>query len=396
MIRSLKKTIFFPLELIPGEAFRAPRAWLDGHQAFIPLSEFLIINPSKDKVAEEDVILFGRRMNSQRQFPLVWHKSGEVRCAIDLPKWFRIMQQELYRPEHTKPITARLPFHYHKIPGVIRNFFALALLRAKKVRENEVYPVSPLNPGCEILLTVCEMPKKQSNHPIVVLTHDIDTKDGLIWIRRIAQMEEEHGLRSSWNVVPKSYLIDKDLLHDLKARGHEIGLHGIWHNNQEAFLSREILHQEFSKLQPLISEFRIRGYRGPSWYRTRVMFDVLAKFFEYDSSCLDNDFICPGGSGGVGMIRPFRIRDELVEIPCTLPFEAPLFLAHSSDSMLGYWLPKIKWIRNVGGLLVVNTHPDPNYLGNEQMLKVYQSLLDYLNQEGWQGMLPHEIAKSVA
>ena len=49
----------------------------------------------------------------------------------------------------------------------------------------------------------------------------------------------------------------------------------------------------------------------------------------------------------------------------------------------------------MGGVLVVNTHPDPNYLGNEKMLKVYQSFLAYLNQGGWQGILPHEIAKSV-
>jgi len=390
--RSPEKTAFYALELIPGKAFRAATAWLDGHPTFIPLSEFLM-NSSKDEVVEEDVILFGRRMNSQQEFPLVWYKNGEVRFGIDLPQWIRIIQQELYRPEHAKPITARLPFQYHKIPGVIRNFLAIVLLRVKTMSENSVYPISPFNPGCEILVTACGMLRKLHNDPIVVLTHDIDTKYGFIWIRRIGQIEENHGFRSSWNVVPKSYPIDKAMLHDIKARGHEIGLHGIWHNNKEAFLSRETLYQEFLKLQPLISEFGIRGYRGPSWYRTRVMFDVLAKFFEYDSSCLDNDFICPGGSGGVGMIRPFRIREELVELPCTLPFEAPLFFGHSSNSMLEYWLPKIKWIKCVGGVLVVNTHPDPNYLGNEKMLKVYHSMLAHLNQEGWQGMLPHEIAR---
>lgn len=334
-------------------------------------------------------------MGLQNEFPLTWYENGEVRCAIDLSKWLKVLQHEQYRPEHAKPITAKLPFHYHKFPGLMRNFVALVLLRIKRATENEVYPISPLNPGCEILLTANKVPKKEYNDPTVVLTHDIDTKHGFPWIRRIAKIEEKFGFRSSWNVVPKSYHIDKAILHDLKTRGHEIGLHGIWHNNREAFLSKERLQKELSKLRPLISELGIRGYRGPSWYRTPVMFDVLAEFFEYDSTCLDNDFICPGGSGGVGVIRPFRIRKDLVEIPCNLPFEAPLFFGNSPNAMLDYWLPKIKWIGDIGGILVANTHPDPNYLGNEKMLNVYESLLAHLNQEDWIAMLPHEIVLTV-
>ena len=92
MTRSPEKTAFYALELIPGKAFRAATAWLDGHPTFIPLSEFLM-NSSKDEVVEEDVILFGRRMNSQQEFPLVWYKNGEVRFGIDLPQWIRIIQQ---------------------------------------------------------------------------------------------------------------------------------------------------------------------------------------------------------------------------------------------------------------------------------------------------------------
>jgi len=396
MIKMDENSAFFALELIPGKASEMVKDLFEEQQAFIPVSDSLMdFAYTKDNVAEYNVILFGRRLNRPAKFPLVWHDNIEIRCEIDLAKWIKIMHQESYRPEHSIPITARLPFHYHKLPGVIRNFLAYVLLNLKKVREDSVFPILPLNRGCEILLTACGVSEKKRSAPILALTHDIDTKPGFPWISRIAKIEEMYGFRSSWNLVPKSYDIDRPILHELKSKGHEIGLHGIWHNNQEAFLPKDRLHYELSTVQPLINEFEIMGYRGPSWYRTRSMFDVLERFFEYDTTCLDNDFVCPGGRGGVGMIRPFRIRDELVEIPCTLPFEAPLFFGHSSNSILQYWLPKIKWIKNTGGILVVNTHPDPNYLGNERMLKVYESFLAYLVKEDWKWMLPREIIKYV-
>jgi peptidoglycan/xylan/chitin deacetylase (PgdA/CDA1 family) len=387
-----EKTFFFPVRLIPGKRFESHEILLDGHPASIPLSDSLIKLPDY-QVLEDDVVLHGERKDGSFTFPVVWYENEEIRSCIDLPKWIRVMQQEQYRPVHTNPITALLPFHYHRIPGALRNLFAFILIQIKKIREKALYPITPFNPGCELLLSGCGISHNYQHRSVVVLAHDIDTKHGFAWIRKIARIEEGYGFRSAWNLVPKSYSIDRLTLQELKARGHEIGLHGIWHNNREAFVSEEKLHQEFTDLQPLMNEFDIRGYRGPSWYRTKIMFDVLEKHFEYDCSCLDNDFICPAGSGGVGMIRPFRIRENLVEIPCTLPFDVPLLLGYSSSSLLDYWLPKIKWIKSVCGVLAVNTHPDPNYIGNEPTLEVYKSLLAQLEQEGWQCMLPYEIAK---
>jgi peptidoglycan/xylan/chitin deacetylase (PgdA/CDA1 family) len=389
-----EKTLFFPVRLIPGKRFESHEILLDGQSASIPLSDSLIKLPD-DQIPEENLVLNGRRKDSLVVFPVVWYENGEIRSSIDLPQWIKVMQQELYRPVHTKPITALLPFHYHRIPGALRNLFAFILIRIKKLRENALYPIAPFNPGCELLMSSCGISNSDQHPPIVVLTHDIDTKHGFAWIRKVAKIEEDYGFRSSWNLVPKSYSVDKLTLQELKARGHEIGLHGIWHNNREAFLSEEKLHHEFTDLKPLMNEFEIRGYRGPSWYRTKIIFDVLEEYFEYDCSCLDNDFICPAGSGGVGMIRPFRIRKELVEIPCTLPFDVPLLLGYSSNSLLDYWLPKIKWIKSVGGVLTVNTHPDPNYIGNEPTIEVYKSFLAHLNQEGWKCKLPHEIAREI-
>ena len=47
-----------------------------------------------------------------------------------------------------------------------------------------------------------------------VLTHDVETADGLRNINAIAEIEEELGFRSSWNIVPHKYPVDHGLIDD--------------------------------------------------------------------------------------------------------------------------------------------------------------------------------------
>ena len=224
-----------------------------------------------------------------------------------------------------------------------------------------------------------------------MLTHDIDTASGMQWVKAIAEAERAVGARACWNVVPRHYRIDNAQLEWLAAAGHEIGLHGIWHTNKEAFLQRDEFRRELDGLADLRARFAIRAYRGPSWYRTRAMFDVVADYFDTDLTTLDIDLVCPDGPGGVGVARPFRIRPKLIEIPCTLPFEAPLVVGVRPQSLAEFWRPKIEMLRHAGGLVVVNTHPDPNYLGNAARLADYKALLALLAADGWSFKLPREI-----
>lgn len=256
--------------------------------------------------------------------------------------------------------------------------------------------MSLFNGGCEILIGVCNARWDFGIRlPVLVLTHDIDTEDGFYWAEKISEIEERFHFRSLWNVVPKGYRINKGVLYGLLERGHEIGLHGLWHNNVEAFLSEEQLRSELDSLKTFMDEFSIKGYRSPSWYRTRTLVKVLSEFFSYDLSCLDNDLICPGGSGGVGFMRLFKIESGLFELPCTLPFEAPLFYGVAPENLVEYWMPKIEFLKSSKGMLLINTHPDPHYLGNKKILLSYNKLLEMLSDGNWEAMLPREIVKNM-
>jgi peptidoglycan/xylan/chitin deacetylase (PgdA/CDA1 family) len=372
------------MRLTPGPAWPIEIPWPAGDQNApgLTLEHFTVTETS-------DIAVFGTA-GSGDVVPLVGRTTNGFVATFDTEAWLRMLKSESYRSEHVLPLSARLPFHYHRLPGFVRNALASLLLRLSKPR-TEGFPTH-LN-DCGPLLLTGLLEERPSTH-VAVLTHDIDTALALAWIDGIAEAEEAVGARSCWNVVPRHYEIDHSQLGRLAERGHEIGLHGIWHTNQEAFLG-DALAREFDALGELRQRYAMRTYRGPSWYRTQSMYDVLEDYFDIDLSALDTDLLCPGGPGGVGLAQPFHIRPRLVELPCTVPFEAPLLVGPRPAHIVEFWKPKIRLLKQLGGIVVVNTHPDPNYLGNPVMLAAYKALLDLLARDGWTFRLPREIAANL-
>jgi len=372
------------VRLRAGPAWPADIPWPSGDHTIV------LTSPSQPgDCSASDVVLSGTSLEGGGISILVKRQSGQLVSTFDFDDWRRTMLFENYRPEHTIPITARFPFHYHRLPGIVRNALATVMLSSS---EKCGFPAELRDCGPSLIHALLAGSEKNVRPPIAVLTHDIDTARGFEWLEVIAAAEEDVGARACWNVVPKHYPIDEAKLGRLAMAGHEIGLHGIWHTNREAFLAPPELAREFEMLADFRARFRIRTYRGPSWYRTQKMFDVLANYFDRDLTMLDIDLICPGGRGGVGLARAFRVRPSLVEIPCTLPFEAPIVVGPTPKSLTEFWQPKIDLLKRAGGMVVVNTHPDPNYLGNADMLAEYRRLLGYLVEKGWTFKLPRDIA----
>lgn len=381
-------------ELIKGEAFPDDIYWPDEIEAFVPLPEETKRSMTTG-IDSHSVQVFGKDLKTGETFPLVWlDPRGVVETSLRLSVWVKDIMNENYRPEHERPITALLPFHYHNIPPYIRNLVLSFLVKAGQQIQahGKVFPVSFLNGGAEILLSLF---KQRLNFPfkgpMAILSHDIDTVDGFRWMNKIAVIEEECGFKSLWNIVPSLYKIDEEAVRNILKKGHEIGMHGIWHDNKEAFLEETQLKEELEKLKDFFIEYNISAYRSPSWCRTQKMFKVLSEYFDYDLSCIDNDLICPCGSGGVGFMRPFILEAGLLELPCTIPYEAPLFFGTTIEELNSYWQPKVEFIKRYKGLLLINTHPDSHYLGNDKMLKNYREFLSNLRQDGWTGRLPREL-----
>ena len=84
-------------------------------------------------------------------------------------------------------------------------------------------------------------------HAALILTHDVETGDGLRRALELADLEQERGFRSSFNVVAGDYPIDDGILRELTDRGFEIGLHGL-HHDRSLFSSRA----EFERQLPAL------------------------------------------------------------------------------------------------------------------------------------------------
>ena len=74
----------------------------------------------------------------------------------------------------------------------------------------------------------------------VVLTHDIDSPEGLKNLRlAFPAAEEAVGARSTSYIVPCAWRLDHGLIAELVARGHEVGVHGYDHSNRTPFAASD-------------------------------------------------------------------------------------------------------------------------------------------------------------
>lgn len=343
---------------------------------------------------EAEVLVWGKA-DSGGPLPLVARGDLGIMTAYPWDEWSRHILLEHYASWRRRPLHTRLPISYHRVPARWRHHIAMHMFRSRR-DQPFAFPSPLFEGGFEALRDVVGSKDdglSKSVAPCVCLTHDIDGREGFAHVKSIAQVEKSLGVRSSWNVVTHEYSIDEGILEWLVQDGFEIGLHDFAHDNKLVYLSESDMRRRIERCRPFMSRWGVKGFRSPSWFRTPQLYRVLRDFVTYDASALDFDWLCPAGRGGVLVTTPFEI-DGLIEIPTTIPFEAPLLEGCDGALLPSYWEPKVDWLLSVRGHAVVNTHPEPHYTGNPSMIRVYARFLERLldRYEG-RSKLPREIAE---
>jgi peptidoglycan/xylan/chitin deacetylase (PgdA/CDA1 family) len=221
----------------------------------------------------------------------------------------------------------------------------------------------------------------------VVLTHDVESAAGLKLTLELAALEEDRGLRSSFNIVSSWYPIDMGIIRELQDRGFEIGLHGI-HHDRSMFSSRESFESQLEAVAEGARKLGAEGFRSPATHR---VYEWLAELpVLYDCSIPHSDPYEPQ-PGGCCSVWPFFIGD-VVELPYTLPQDHTLFtvLGHKT---IDVWRRQVEGVVELNGLVQCVTHPDPGYLGDRAKRALYADFLDALRQRDdvWYA-LPREVA----
>jgi peptidoglycan/xylan/chitin deacetylase (PgdA/CDA1 family) len=219
-----------------------------------------------------------------------------------------------------------------------------------------------------------------------ILTHDVEGPAGVENIPRVLEVEQRHGVVSSWNFVAECYSFDRAIFGELGRAGCEVGLHGL-HHDGELFRDRASFERQLPRLHHYLADWGAAGFRSPATHRNADWMVDLG--CSYDSSFPDTDPFEPL-PGGCCSIFPFFLGN-LVELPITLAQDHTLWEI-LGDQTIARWLEKSRWIIRNHGLVNVIVHPD--YVIDGDRLDLYERFLEFLGQQehGWHA-LPRDVAE---
>ena len=206
----------------------------------------------------------------------------------------------------------------------------------------------------------------------LVLTHDVESREGLHNVRKLAELEMRHGFRSSFNFIPEGPYDDPAELRDwLQCNGFEVGVHDLYHDGH-LYESRESFNLKARRINRYLGKWQSVGFR--SGFMLRQLDWLHELHILYDTSTFDTDPFEPQPDGS-RTIFPFHVKPPpgvqgqgYVELSYTLPQDSTLFLL-LREKTTDIWQRKLDWIARHGGLALVNIHPDYISFADKPSLK---------------------------
>ena len=283
------------------------------------------------------------------------------------------------------------------LPQFLRGWIHRTVIQIRRKSSSKTWPIDPRaaqgRPPWE------EWP--ENKRFALVLTHDVESVDGLSKCLQLMKMEKEMGFRSSFNFVAKKYTTPDTLRDELISNGFEVGVHGLLHDGK-LYNSKHIFRKRAKEINQCLKKWNAVGFRSPSMHHNLEWIHQLNIL--YDASTFDTDPFEPDHSG-MRTIFPFWVPDMTgsggyAELPYTLPQDSTLFLG-LKEKDITIWKQKLDWVVQHGGMVLVNTHPDyMNFTSGKPPSMTYPSdfyreLLEYIlseySEEYWHP-LPQEMA----
>ncbi|MBI4679084.1 MAG: hypothetical protein HY748_16020 [Elusimicrobia bacterium] len=283
-----------------------------------------------------------------------------------------------------EPLYLRQPLPVHRLPGRARQMIAGILTNLDRKHEW-------MDPAASADLLSClieregppverpdrgpfPMPKDELT---VCLTHDADSGnfqtrgDGSPLLR----LERSRGFTSTWFLTTGRHALDCGFLDALRDEGHELAWHDTVHDHRLSFLSPEAMSRRVEASRGFLERYAVRGVRSPNYFRSPRYFECMGRFFSYDSSRHDS---YPPREGS-GTCRPFRDLGGLLQAPVSI--QEDFFLLRrrpDTDAVVREQIRQIERVRARRGVVLLNTHPEPELSERPQGMAVYEAVLDYL------------------
>jgi hypothetical protein len=212
----------------------------------------------------------------------------------------------------------------------------------------------------------------------LIVTHDVETAAGRDFTRELIDLDEAHGIRASFQVIPeKRYEVPDEYVALIRSRGFEFNIHDLNHDGQ-LYQERQLFLQRSKKINSYVKKFATNGFRAGVMYRNLDWYDAYE--MSYDMSMPNVAHLEPQ-RGGCCTVFPYFVG-KILEIPLTTCQDYSLFQI-LNDYSIDLWKQQLALLRKRNGLMSFIAHPD--YLIDAGARKVYESLLQYLQQ-----MVQHE------
>jgi peptidoglycan/xylan/chitin deacetylase (PgdA/CDA1 family) len=284
-----------------------------------------------------------------------------------------------YTPD--PPASARLPINYRRVPGPARRLVARAIGRVQWTRRSSWsrFPGWPIDLSADVAADLGDSPRISFSRTPVLLTHDIDSAEGLEnLVRLFLPIEEAFGARSTNYIVPCAWPLNHALISEVACRGHEIGVHGYDHANRTPFLPAQHRLQRLARGKEFGDCYCAVGYRAPSLLRTKELLADLAALYRYDSSIPTAGGPFPVANNGCASGRPWRIG-KIWELPITLPRDGSLqFLGYSPGLIARLWQETAQILARSGAIVSLLTHCEAGFSGNARMLGAYRAFIEFV------------------
>jgi hypothetical protein len=207
----------------------------------------------------------------------------------------------------------------------------------------------------------------------LIVTHDVETAAGRDFTRELIDLDEAHGIRASFQVIPeKRYEVPDEYVALIRSRGFEFNIHDLNHDGQ-LYQERQLFLQRSKKINSYVKKFATHGFRAGVMYRNLDWYDAYE--MSYDMSMPNVAHLEPQ-RGGCCTVFPYFVG-KILEIPLTTCQDYSLFQI-LNDYSIDLWKQQLALLRKRNGLMSFIAHPD--YLIDASARKVYESLLQYLQQ----------------
>jgi len=225
---------------------------------------------------------------------------------------------------------------------------------------------------------------KNKSKKLCVISHDIDSENGLRKAMYLKIIEEKYDFKSTWFIPTNQYDLNEKIIIDL-VHDCELGSHGTTHDGKLIKISKNDVKKILSKSKKILETIIDRdviSFRAPLLQHNQTLFDALRSTgYRYDSSIPTWEPKHPStfGPHGIGTIYPTMING-ICEVPITVPQDHQMLtvLDFSTKETVNKWMENKKIVDALGGIFSVSVHPDYNFTDSSG-LKDYEDLINTLH-----------------